>query len=526
MIRKPTQRPESGFILPTVLSFIVAGLIFAGIVTQVIFMNFSTVGRNVQSQAAFNIAEAGVNYYLWHLSHNGTDYKDGKTTPATPDPVLGYGPYEHTYIDDNAVNRGTFTLWIKPKGGGSTLVDVRSIGKVKGTNITRTIQAQIGAMSFGNYGLVSDSELWFGNNESADGPVHSNVGVRMDGPSNDIVSSSNSTYTPSVNFGGDTYAHNGVWCNSSITSPVDCNTRSKSDWLYPMTSVDFNQINSSLCTIKKVAFTSDASTAALATGATPCSQVPTTRTASYIPQRASTYNVARGYLIQLNPNGTYDLYTVNSENDTLASYAAALSPTLVATGITIPGSGVIFVEDNVWVRSNPTYHGRVTIAAGRLATSNNANIKIVDNLAYSSKNGDDAIGLVAENSVYIAPYAAPASGDFTLEVDASLLAQSGDVLYPGTYSTGGTCTRGWTGAGQRLNFYGSIGTRQTWTWSWLQGTTACGNAVYDAGVGSYISGFLNNSTRYDNNLLFAPPPSYPITGGYNILVWREVLTKP
>ncbi len=28
-------------------------------------------------EMAFQIAEAGVNYYRWHLAHNKTDYKDG-----------------------------------------------------------------------------------------------------------------------------------------------------------------------------------------------------------------------------------------------------------------------------------------------------------------------------------------------------------------------------------------------------------------------------------------------------------------
>ena len=106
------------------------------------------INRNNTSQKAFNISEAGIKYYLWHLSHNNTDYKDGKTTLATPDPNLGYGPYVHNYTDNNAAVTGTYTLWIKPQGVGSTIVTVRSIGKVNGGSITRTIEAQVGAPSF------------------------------------------------------------------------------------------------------------------------------------------------------------------------------------------------------------------------------------------------------------------------------------------------------------------------------------------------------------------------------------------
>lgn len=521
-----TKRHD-GFILPAVLSFIIAAVIIGTALLTVIMNNFFVVGNNVQSQQSFNIAEAGVNYYLWHMAHNSTDYKDGKSTPVTPDPTLGYGPYVHNYIDSNAVNQGTFTLWIKPAGSGSSLVTVRSIGLAKGSTLTRTVQAQIGAASFASYGLVADTEVWFGSSETANGPVFSNVGVHMDGPNTDTVSSANATYTPSPQFsGGVSGVQNGVWCNPAITLPVNCNTRSKTDWLYPRPAVDFNQVSGSLCTMKKVAFADDSATSALASQSTACSQTPATRTRAYIPQRGSSFSITKGYMIQLNTNGTYDLYNVNSENDQATVYTSALGLQLVATGIALPPSGVIFVEDNVWVRSNPTFHGRVSIASGRLAsTTKSTDINVIDDLLYSTKNGSDAIGLIAENDILIAPYAPPASGNFSFEVDAAALAQGGSVTYPGSYKTNqNRCTRGWVSPNQTFTFYGSVATRQTWTWNWIGG--GCGDRVFDSANGSYWSGVEHTATNYDYNLLYAPPPSYPITGGYNILSWREVLTHP
>jgi hypothetical protein len=276
--------------------------------------------------------------------------------------------------------------------------------------------------------------------------------------------------------------------------------------------------------MKKTAFGDYAATSALASLANACSQVPATRTAAYIPQRASTFSLTKGYLIQLNTNGTYDLYNVNAETDTNSTYATALSTQLVATGIAVPPSGVIFAEDNVWVRSNPTFHGRVTIASGRLATSNNTDIVIADDLVYSTKNGQDAIGLVAEGDVLVAPYAPPASGAFTFEIDGAVIAQTGNVEYPLTYRSSSKDTHGWVAANQQFLFYGSVATRQTWTWNWLTGNTA--DSVRDPVSGNYISGIENTTTQYDYDLLYAPPPSYPLTSGYNILSWREVLTTP
>lgn len=515
--------------IPALLGLIIAFSISSVAVIQITMDNFFIVGNIIKSQQSFNIAEAGLNYYLWHLNHDNTDYKDGNTTPTTPDPLLGYGPYEHDYVDTTGKVLGTYTLYINPAGNGSTIVKVRSIGQANGSNIKRTVEAQIGSPSFANYGVVSDGALWFGNTETADGPIHSNQGIRLDGANTSTASSANATYTPPSGLGGGTN-NPGVWCHASVTSPVNCNTRSKADWVYPVSSVDFNQVSSSLCNIKKAAFAAVASTASLATQANACSQLPTTRTTTYLPRRNTTFNLTRGYLIQLNTNGTYDLYNVNGENDRLTPYTSALTLSTVQTGITIPAAGVIYAEDNVWVRSNPTYHGRVTVASGRLTASSAAsytNIVIADDLAYSTKNGSDAIGLVSQDSVIIAPYAPPSTGSFNFEVDAAVLAQTGEVWYPGRYRTDSNrCTRGWGNSNQTYTFYGSVATRQTWTWTWLQTGANCNFADTVLVSGERISGILNNTTQYDYNLRYAPPPSYPLTAGYNFLSWREVLTGP
>jgi len=520
---------QSGFVLPALLSIIIALSIIILAVASAIDMNFNSVNNNNQSQKAFNIAESGINYYLWHLSHNPTDFKDGNTTPATPDADLGYGPYVHNYVNADAQITGTYTLWIKPQGVGSTIMTVRSIGKATGSNIIRTVEAQVGTPSFASYAISSDSAIWFGNTESANGPVHSNQGVRMDGASNTDVTSAKATYVPPGSVGGDGNSHPGVWCHTSVTTPVNCNTRSKVDWRYPVPTLDFNQITGSLCTMKKTAFANDTATAALATNPNACNQVPTTRTPAYLPQRATngSYNLTRGYLIQLNNNNTYDVSQVNAENDAANSYTTALTTTSIATSIAIPSSGIIFAEDNVWVRTNPTFNGRVTIAAGRLATSSNANIVIADEVTYATKNGTVAIGMVAEDSIIIAPYAPPQSGAFAFEVDAAVIAQSGSVLYPSRYRTNSNnCTKGWVASNQTFSFYGSVATRQTWTWTWYLGNNSCGSAAYDNASNAYISGILNNTSQYDYNLLYAPPPSFPITSSYNILSWREILVKP
>lgn len=520
---------QSGFILPAIIGIIVAMGIITAAVALSISANVSLGMNNERSQRALNAAEAGVNYYLWHLSHSTGDYKDGQTTPATPDPLLGYGPYTHDYLDTNANKVGTFTLWINPQGSGSTIVKVRSIGTATGSSAQRIIDAKIGAPSYASYGVVADGPLWFGNTESASGPIHSNQGIRLDGDSSSDATSANATYTPPGSLGGDGSAHPGVWCSTSVTTPVNCNTRSKVDWRFPVPSIDFNQVAGDLCKMKKAAFAAESSTASLATQANACTQTPTTRTPSYLPQRSTTgsYSLTKGYLITLNSNSTYDLSQVNAENDTLTPYSSALTLTSVATNIAIPTTGVIFAEDNVWVRTASTFDGRLTIGVGRLASSSvYANVSIADDIMYHDKDGTDAIGLVAEGSVIMKPYAPPSTGNFTFEVDAAVIAQTGDVRYPQDYdSNTNKCARGWTGANQKLNFYGSVSTRQVWTWT-VQYGSSCADNVYDSTSGNYFSGILNNTTQYDYNLQYAPPPYFPITSTYNILEWREVVKNP
>ena len=174
LAKNEATHKQAGFSMPTVLSFMLAMAIISVSVMSVVLDNFSQSGMVIKRQEALNIAEAGVNYYLWHMAHNSNDYKDGNSTPTVQDPKYGFGPYDHEYYDVDGTKKGTYTLWIKPSGDGSTIVTVRSVGKTE-DGTSRTIETKIGAASFASYGLLADVEFWFGQSESADGPVFSNI---------------------------------------------------------------------------------------------------------------------------------------------------------------------------------------------------------------------------------------------------------------------------------------------------------------------------------------------------------------
>lgn len=529
---------QSGAVMTTAIIMMVVMSVFILTAVSVINLNMSAVIRNEKSQQAFNIAEAGVNYYLWHLAHNAGDLKDGHSGDSPiNDPNSQYngyyGPYTHTYYSGDLKNFGTYTLYIKPKSDGSSVAIVKSIGKSNtNTSYTRTIEAEIGGPSWSRFGLAANVPLWFGadNNtqETSDGPVFSSIGIRMDGPSNSDVVAAQATYGGYAHLGAGNPSNPGVWCSNSIKNP-DCATRDKSLWVYPPKAVnapDFTNLTVDLCELKKLSFSYHSSTQGLLSNNNPCLDTPTTATnPAYIPRYASTYNSTRGYLIELNSDGTtYNLRKVSGESyssNSTKSYTQALTYNGNSTTVAIPSNKVIFVEDNVWVRTNPKFNGKVTIVAGRLASSSQtAKVIIADNLAYANKtDGSNSIGLISEGYIEVAPYAPSNqnSGAFNLEINGALVAAdttNGYVRVPSNYLNNQSLPK-WTNPNQTLTFYGSIvmagsnANTSYWTWSYTDG-----------------EGYGYNSTTYDDSLYYDPPPSFPVTGSYNILKWREILVKP
>lgn len=444
-------RNQSGFSLPLILGLAMMLSAIGIAIATVALGNLRFSTHEQRSERALQISEAGINYYLWHLAHNANDYKDGNTTPTNPP----FGPYTHDYNDANGKKLGTFTLYITPPPTGSTVTTVTSIGKVDGLNGTRTIEAKLGMPSFATYGLLTGTEVWFGPGENTSGPVHSNVGVHMDGQNNGPVTSSQATYRPNPNFGGDGSTKNGVWGNGGPTS----------QWQYPVPTVDFSKVTSDLQSMI---------TSAQNGGV-------------YLPATNR-----QGYLLRLKANGTIDIYTVRNET------SSGLQTNFVRNQAA-PVNGCLYASDNVWVEGDG-FTGRLTIGSGRLpdVPATNTTITITNNLRYAAKNGSVALGLIAQKDVAVARYA-PSN----LEINAALLAQKGHVWYPNSGPIK-----------SNLSFYGSISSYDYWTWSWVNGS------------GNITSGYGTNTTTYDTNLTYSPPPCYPLTNTFSILNWREVLYQP
>jgi type II secretory pathway pseudopilin PulG len=507
-----------------VIGFMVVVGILALAAAQMLSANISVFRKAQDLQSALDVAQAGASYYTWHLEHAPTDLKDGQAIPAVADPNLGFGPYVHDYKDSSGKVLGQYTLWIRQKPSSSHII-IRSIGSVNGT--TRTIEAETGQKAYSQYYRASGDGIYFGSEEDISGPMHSNGYVHIDGKDHgQLVESSLVTTT---DCGPSTSA---ICCNTSnLTGIWACNTRNKSNWKVGVPTFDFTALTSSMCTMKVAAFADYAATSALALLGNACSQVPVTRTNAYIPRRGAGFSANQGYLIELNTAGTYNLYNVNQDQDaTGTSYTTALAPgAAIQSNIPLPPTGVIFVEDNVWIRTNPTFHGRVSVVAARLADANDAAINIADALKYVNKDGTDVIGLISEGRTNIEPYVEPANivTAFNFEIDANIIANKG-LMFPWTYKQNGCVTSGWGGSNQLFHFYGSLasatdaGTGQHWFW----GTTLwCGNSVWfdSASYHGYISGFIWTQHEYDTYAANDPPPKFPTTGQTYEMHWRELL---
>ncbi len=446
-------------------------------------------------EQALSIAEAGVEYYRWHLAHAAQDFQDG-TGHA--------GPYVHNYYDRSGTLIGTYTLDITPPGAGSTIVTIKSSGKLTSNpDVTKVIQVRMGIPSFAKYAAVLNANVRFGQGTEVFGEIHSNGGVRFDGIAHNLVTSSLDQYddpdhSGQKEFGVHTHVNpppatgvdNTVRTLESPPNPVP----DRPDVFlvgrqFPVPAVDFAGITSNLSQMKIDAQTNG----------------------FYRP----TSTTGLGYEIVLKTNKTFDLYRVNSLV-TPPNYCTnangedgwgtwSINAESLLGNYPMPTNNIIFIEDNVWV-SGQINGSRVTIASARFPdnTSTRTSITVNNNLLYTKYDGTDVISLIAQKNINVGW----ASAD-TIRIDAALMAQNGRVgryYYQGptTFPTRSNCSPNQSKTA--ITLYGMLGSNQRYGFAFTDGT-----------------GYATRNLVYDSNLLYGPPPSFPLTtDAYKIISWDEI----
>jgi len=466
---------NTGLIIIQTLVFSTIAVVMIGALAGFTATSIKLGRISFNREQAFHLAEAGVDYYRWHLAHAPTDYQDGTGAP---------GPYVHSMQDKNGNIIGNFSLDIVPPILGSTLVKITSTGtSAFDPGYPRIVESQVAKPSIAKYAVAGNNSMRFGAGTEIFGPIHVNGGIRFDGLAHNLVTSAATTYTDT-----DADACTGnSWGVHTCLTPADPSPPAS---IPPRTDVFEIGRLISQPTINFAGFTADL--AILKASAQSAN--------GFYRGAAGGTNV--GYRVVLRTNDTFDLYRVNTwaGMGSCTTQAPNTSSWSVGSQTSLgnhpfPPNGTIFIEDNVVVEGQIN-GARLTItAADLIAPIVNKNIIINNDITYTNYNGIDSIGLIGQGAVLVGLIS-----DTNLNVDAALIAQNDRV---GRFYYGGSCA---TKNRSTISLYGMIASFARYGFAYTDGT-----------------GYANRNITYDANMLYAPPPNFPLTSDqYQILSWKEI----
>lgn len=486
-MNEKNSRFQKGIILLNVLIFSALAIAAVAFFISWTSNSIRIAQRTLYKEQAFQIAEAGVDYYRWHLAHNPNDFKDG---------TGNNGPYTHPFYDKDGNQIGSYILTITPPITGSTIVTIKSEGRVdKYPSIKRITQTRLAIPSFARYAFIANDFIRFGEGTEVFGPIHSNKGIRFDGIAHNLITSAVSSFddpdhTGNNEFGVHTHVNvggsgtNDAFRSQEAPPTIPVPARSEVFMIgrqFPVPQSDFTGITNDLSLIRTNA----------------------TSGGKYL---APSGNL--GYHIVFKTNDTYDLYRVTnltaSPNNCSESTDGWGTWSIKSSGgqtfinnFPNPANGLIFVEDNVWV-DGQINTARITVAAGKFPDnpSNRKSIFINKDLLYTNYDGRDVIGLIAQENVTVGMVS-----DDDLRIDAALMANNGKA---GRYHYGNNCSPYHTR--NNLTLYGMIGSNDRYGFAYTDGT-----------------GYDLRTIIYDANLLYGPPPSFPLTSDkYTTISWEEI----
>lgn len=475
---KSAKADPTGQILIQVLVFGAIAVVLIGGLVQWVGLHLRASRQLFLREQASAVAEAGIEYYRWHLAHAAQDFQDGTGGP---------GPYTHIYYDKDGNAVGRFILTITPPAVGSTLVTIRSEGRVDtDPSVKRTLMVQMGTPSWAKYTYVSNTFVWYGPGEEVFGPIHSNSGIRFDGLAHNLVTSAQTSFNDPIHAGGNEF---GVHTHQAPTDPLPpAAVPNRPDVFlagrtFPVPAVDFAGLSADLAQLKAKAISSG---------------------------RYLAGSGGLGYRIVLRTDDTFDLYRITSLIAAPAGCSVnqsgwgtwSINAQVFLANYALPANGIIFAEDHVWVEGQIDT-ARVTIASGRFpeAAATNTNIIVNESVRYTNLDGSDSVGLIAQKNFLIGLRSAD-----NIRIDAAIIAKNGGTI---RYYYRSQCGVGYLR--NSLFLFGSTASNQQ------------GYFAYVDGGGNIVSGYQNQTASYDASLLYAPPPSFPLTSDqYSTLVWEEV----
>lgn len=485
------REKQAGMVTPLLLVILAIFFVLATAIMSWSVSSRKDLKNKVKNTEALTVAEAGVEYYRWHLNHNEADFQNGESwcckdaagAELAPD-ACGYvcGPYRGIYKDAEGNNVGEYALKINSPRSGYTITQIDSTGWLyDDANYKRTVRVNLGKRSLARFSFLSNAPLWIGKGEDTSGPVHSNDGIRFDGTCDAEVTSAVMTYI-SKSWG----LHDGIWSSLHPGDPgFNANRLCQRFWQFPDPAVDFSLFTVDMNKIKQAAQNGGV-------------YLPPSPNGYHVIFNADATVIAKRVDSLVANAGTrfYDERANGGKGDWVLGYEEIQKETLVGT-YPVPANGAIFVDGNVWVEG--TVNGRATLAASKFQTdyTKQARIIINDNIQYLDKSGDHVLGMMSEGDI-IAPLHAPSDNFF---IDAVMLSQKGHV-YRRDYKTNQKESK-------TITVYGGIISYLFWTWSYVDS------------YGRLVGGYRNTITEYDNHLTYGPPPFFPTEANFSLISWEE-----
>ncbi len=442
--------------------------------------NIKAVFRDYDQAQAFMIAESGIEYYRWHLAHAKQDYKDGTESS---------GPYTHEFRDKDGDLIGSYSLNIIPPDTGSTVVTLESTGAITANaDVSKIIEAKLAIPSFARYAVVINDFVRFGEGTDIYGPIHSNLGVRVDGVAHNLVTSAVDEYNDPDHSGKDEF---GVHTHASPIDPTPPATVPvRTDVFmagreFAVAPVDFVGITQDLATMQSSA-----------------------ESAGFYRDSSE----ESGYHVVLKTNDTFDLYKVNktlkAPNGCIEVLGQhdwdtwSIETETLLGNYPLPSNNILFFSDNVWV-DGQIETARVSIGAGIFPenSAHYAHITVNNNLLYTNYDGQDILSLIAQGNVGTGLKSAD-----ILRIDGALFAQNGRVgRYYYRPASGNQSRCGAEAYRDTITLFGMIASGERYGFAYTDGT-----------------GYEYRIIIYDAHLLYGPPPAFPLTADYYTpIFWNE-----
>jgi len=472
-------KSQKGIIITYVLVFAAVFLVLLSALFGFILMQLKQAAQRISWNQAFNVAEAGIDYYRWCLA-NGIETE-----------CAG----EKDYYDGQGNLIGKFLIQTTSSFacGQITRRQISSTGWMTDyPSIKREVQVIYGRESIAKYTYILNSNVWIGGDHAINGPYHSNGGVRMDGSNQSLMTSaamiagagewvctSSFGCSPCPTASGCRISGSQCICPGVFTTTANPTT---SLFDFPVPPFDFNAITMDLAEIKDKAQNNGG---------------------LYFPVSADLKPGSKGYHLKFLDTGKVEVWTVMALQQTYGYSMEedwhydrfTINNELLYGTYTIPSDcSVIYIEDDLWV--DGVAKGKVVVASADLINPGvDTSIVFPASITYSDYGGANGLALIAEKNALIGP-----QSPNDMDLHAIIVAQKGRFgrnHYPGNFRN-------------LLKIYGSIVSSGRVGTQWTSG-------------GTIVSGYAHRETYFDKDQIYNPPPFVAhMSSNFKIVSWQEI----